>query len=55
MSHTTGYIAEARQILERLDPAAIDRVVASLVALRSRAAVSSCWAWAAAPAMRHMP
>jgi D-sedoheptulose 7-phosphate isomerase len=36
MSHTTGYIAEARQILERLDPAAIDRVVASLVALRSR-------------------
>jgi len=36
MSHTTGYIAEARQILERLDPAAIDRVVASLVALRTR-------------------
>ena len=36
MSHTTGYIAEARQILERLDPAAIDRLVASLVALRSR-------------------
>ena len=36
MSHTTGYIAEARQILERLDPAAIERVVASLVALRTR-------------------
>jgi len=36
MSHTTGYIVEARQILERLDPAAIDRVVASLVALRTR-------------------
>jgi D-sedoheptulose 7-phosphate isomerase len=36
MSHTTGYIAEARQILERLDPAAIERLVASLVALRTR-------------------
>jgi D-sedoheptulose 7-phosphate isomerase len=36
MSYTTDYIAEARQVLDRLDPAAIDRVVALLVALRER-------------------
>jgi D-sedoheptulose 7-phosphate isomerase len=36
MSYTTDYLAEARQVLDRLDPAAIDRVVAQLVALRQR-------------------
>jgi D-sedoheptulose 7-phosphate isomerase len=36
MSYTTDYIAEARQVLDRLDTAAIDRVVALLVALRQR-------------------
>ena len=36
MSYTTDYIAEARQVLERLDPAAIDRLVALLVTLRGR-------------------
>jgi D-sedoheptulose 7-phosphate isomerase len=36
MSYTTDYIAEARQVLERLDPAAIDRLVELLVALRAR-------------------
>jgi D-sedoheptulose 7-phosphate isomerase len=36
MSHTTDYIAEARQVLDRLDTAAIDRMVALLVALRQR-------------------
>jgi D-sedoheptulose 7-phosphate isomerase len=36
MSHTTDYIAEARQVLDRLDTAAIDRLVALLVALRQR-------------------
>jgi D-sedoheptulose 7-phosphate isomerase len=36
MSYTTDYIAEARQVLDRLDAAAIDRVVALLVALRQR-------------------
>ena len=36
MSYTTDYIAEARQVLDRLDPAAIDRLVALLVALRER-------------------
>jgi D-sedoheptulose 7-phosphate isomerase len=37
MSYTTDYLAEARQVLDRLDPAAIDRVVDLLVALRQRA------------------
>ena len=36
MSYTTDYIAEARQVLDRLDAAAIERVVALLVALRQR-------------------
>ena len=36
MSYTTEYIAEARQVLDRLDTAAIDRVVELLVALRQR-------------------
>ena len=36
MSYTTDYIAEARQVLDRLDAAAIDRLVALLVALRQR-------------------
>ena len=36
MSHTTDYIAEARQVLDRLDTAAIDRLIALLVALRRR-------------------
>jgi len=36
MSYTTDYIAEARQVLDRLDVAAIDRLVALLVALRQR-------------------
>ena len=36
MSYTTDYIAEAKQVLDRLDPSAIDRVVALLVALRER-------------------
>jgi D-sedoheptulose 7-phosphate isomerase len=36
MSYTTDYIAEARQVLDRLDNAAIDRLVALLVALRQR-------------------
>lgn len=36
MSYTTDYIAEARQVLDRLDPTAIDRLVALLVSLRER-------------------
>jgi D-sedoheptulose 7-phosphate isomerase len=36
VSYTTDYIAEASQILARLDPAAIDRVVDLLVELRRR-------------------
>ena len=36
MSYTTDYIAEARQVLDRLDTATIDRVVELLVALRQR-------------------
>ena len=36
MSYTTDYIAEARQVLDRLDTAAIDRLIALLVALRQR-------------------
>jgi D-sedoheptulose 7-phosphate isomerase len=36
MSYTTGYLAEAIQILQQLDTAAIDRMVALLVALRER-------------------
>jgi D-sedoheptulose 7-phosphate isomerase len=36
MSYTTDYIAEARQVLDRLDPAAIDRVAALLLDLRGR-------------------
>jgi D-sedoheptulose 7-phosphate isomerase len=36
MSYTTDYLAEAKQVLDRLDAAAIDRVVALLVALRER-------------------
>jgi len=36
MSYTTDYIAQAREVLDRLDPAAIDRLVALLVALRER-------------------
>jgi D-sedoheptulose 7-phosphate isomerase len=36
MSYTTDYIAEARQVLDRLDPAAIDRLVELLVALRAK-------------------
>ena len=36
MSYTTDYIAEARQVLDRLDPAAIDRLVALLVSVRVR-------------------
>ena len=36
MSYTTDYIAEARQVLDRLDTAAIDRLVALLVDLRQR-------------------
>jgi D-sedoheptulose 7-phosphate isomerase len=36
MSYTTGYLAEAIEILQRLDTAAIDRMVALLVALRER-------------------
>jgi len=36
MSYTTQYIAEAQQILARLDTAAIDRMVALLLALRER-------------------
>jgi D-sedoheptulose 7-phosphate isomerase len=36
MSHTTDYIAEARQVLDRLDAAAIDHMVELLVALRQR-------------------
>ena len=36
MSYTTQYIAEAQQILARLDTAAIDRMVALLQALRER-------------------
>jgi D-sedoheptulose 7-phosphate isomerase len=36
MSYTTDYIAEAGQVLDRLDTAAIDRMVALLVALRQR-------------------
>jgi D-sedoheptulose 7-phosphate isomerase len=36
MSYTTDYIAEAGQVLGRLDAAAIDRMVELLVALRQR-------------------
>jgi len=36
MSYTTSYLEEARQILARLDTAAIDRMVALLVELRER-------------------
>jgi D-sedoheptulose 7-phosphate isomerase len=36
MSYTTGYLAEAVEILQRLDTAAIDRMVELLVALRER-------------------
>ena len=36
MSYTTDYIAEATQILARLDTAAIERLAALLVALRER-------------------
>ena len=36
MSYTTDYLAEAKQVLDRIDAAAIDRVVALLVALRER-------------------
>lgn len=36
MSYTTEYLADARAVLDRLDPAAIDRLVAALVALRER-------------------
>ena len=34
MSYATDYIAEAKQVLDRLDTAAIDRMVSLLVALR---------------------
>ncbi len=36
MSYTTGYLAEAVEILQRLDTGAIDRMVELLVALRER-------------------
>jgi D-sedoheptulose 7-phosphate isomerase len=36
MSYTTDYMAQAREVLDRLDPAAIDRLVSLLVALRAR-------------------
>jgi len=36
MSYTTDYLAEASQILDKLDVAAIDRMVNLLVALRER-------------------
>lgn len=36
MSYTTEYLAEAAQILDNIDVAAIDRVLALLVALRER-------------------
>jgi len=36
MSYTTDYLAEVREIAARLDPAAIDRLVDFLVALRQR-------------------
>jgi D-sedoheptulose 7-phosphate isomerase len=36
MSYTKDYIAQAREVLDRLDPAAIERLVALLVALRER-------------------
>ena len=36
MSYTTDYLAEASQILDKLDVAAIDRMVNLLVALRGR-------------------
>ena len=36
MSYTKDYIAQAREVLDRLDHAAIDRLVALLVALRER-------------------
>jgi D-sedoheptulose 7-phosphate isomerase len=36
MSYTSEYLAEARQVLERIDAAAIDRLVTLLVALRKR-------------------
>ena len=37
MSYTADYIAEAAQVLQRLDQEAIERLVALLVALRQRA------------------
>jgi len=36
MSHTAQYLAEARQIVERIDCEAIERLVESLAALRAR-------------------
>jgi D-sedoheptulose 7-phosphate isomerase len=36
MSYTTDYLAEARRVLDQLDPGAIDRLVSLLVALRKR-------------------
>ena len=36
MSYTLEYLAEARRVLDQLDPAAIDRLVSLLVALRKR-------------------
>lgn len=36
MSYTSTYLREAREIIERLDPAAIDRLVALLAAVRAR-------------------
>src|SRR6516165_3477301 len=36
MSHTTDYLADAAQILSRLDTTAIDRMVDLLAALRAR-------------------
>src|ERR1700758_3526570 len=36
MAYTTTYLAEAAQILARLEPAPIDRMVSLLLALRAR-------------------
>jgi D-sedoheptulose 7-phosphate isomerase len=36
MSYTTAYLAEAAQILERIDPVAIDRLVELLAGVRQR-------------------
>jgi len=36
MSYTTDYVAEAKQVLDRLDTAAIERMVGLLAALRER-------------------